>query len=294
MEAKLTGASELAGPLLAAVPLPNVAALTAYHGSPHIFDKFDMSKIGTGEGAQAYGHGLYFAEDPKVAGIYRKELSAGQGWDTYDGKQPEGPQALQNAVASISVGNKKEKIIQEMTDRLAQVEKMDPSRWANQETRQNAIDGLRRDIDTVMGIDPAKVGRRAPGALYTVDIPDETIDRMLDWDKPLSEQSAGVQNLASNIGLIKIVDGRAKMGSVDLGPASPGDEVNFISGIARDGRTLYEAMSKAFGPETVSKKLREAGIPGIKYLDGTSRTAGKGTRNFVLFDDQIPKILKRE
>lgn len=45
----------------------------AYHGSPHDFDKFDLSKIGTGEGAQAYGHGLYFAENPKVAESYKKE-----------------------------------------------------------------------------------------------------------------------------------------------------------------------------------------------------------------------------
>ena len=28
-----------------------------FHGSPHKFDAFDASKIGTGEGAQAYGHG---------------------------------------------------------------------------------------------------------------------------------------------------------------------------------------------------------------------------------------------
>ena len=43
--------------------------IRAYHGSPHDFDRFDMSKIGTGEGAQAYGHGLYLAESPAVAGL---------------------------------------------------------------------------------------------------------------------------------------------------------------------------------------------------------------------------------
>ena len=42
-------------------------AMVLAHGSPHKFSKFSMSKIGTGEDAQAYGHGLYFAEDPKVA-----------------------------------------------------------------------------------------------------------------------------------------------------------------------------------------------------------------------------------
>ena len=35
--------------------------ITAYHGSPHDFERFDMSKI-SGQGQQAYGHGLYFAE----------------------------------------------------------------------------------------------------------------------------------------------------------------------------------------------------------------------------------------
>ena len=51
--------------------------ITAWHGSPHKFDKFDMSKIGTGEGAQAYGHGLYFADSPDVARSYLKANGSG-------------------------------------------------------------------------------------------------------------------------------------------------------------------------------------------------------------------------
>ena len=47
-----------------------------YHGSPHKFDKFDSSKIGTGEGAQAYGHGLYLADSPAVAKSYADTLGA--------------------------------------------------------------------------------------------------------------------------------------------------------------------------------------------------------------------------
>ena len=47
----------------------------AYHGSPHSFERFDTSKIGTGEGNQAYGHGLYFAEAEKVAQQYRDQLA---------------------------------------------------------------------------------------------------------------------------------------------------------------------------------------------------------------------------
>lgn len=44
----------------------------AYHGSPHAFDKFDLSKIGAGEGAQAFGHGLYVADAEGVARNYKK------------------------------------------------------------------------------------------------------------------------------------------------------------------------------------------------------------------------------
>jgi hypothetical protein len=43
-------------------------AIMAWHASPHEFDRFDFSKIGTGEGAQVYGHGGYFAESPAVSG----------------------------------------------------------------------------------------------------------------------------------------------------------------------------------------------------------------------------------
>ena len=50
-----------------------VGMIKASHGSPHAFTKFDFSKIGTGEGARAYGHGGYFAQgfDSPVAGSYR-------------------------------------------------------------------------------------------------------------------------------------------------------------------------------------------------------------------------------
>lgn len=50
-------------------------ALRAYHGTPHEVDRFSSEKIGTGEGAQVYGHGLYFAEHPDVANMYAARLS---------------------------------------------------------------------------------------------------------------------------------------------------------------------------------------------------------------------------
>jgi len=47
----------------------------AYHGTPHRFDTFSTDKIGTGEGAQAHGWGLYFAGEKRVSERYRKGLA---------------------------------------------------------------------------------------------------------------------------------------------------------------------------------------------------------------------------
>ena len=52
---------------------------SAWHGSPHDFDEFDLGAIGTGEGNQAHGWGLYFAKDKKVSKLYKEVLSKEQG-----------------------------------------------------------------------------------------------------------------------------------------------------------------------------------------------------------------------
>ena len=61
-------------PAQTALQAGSAFAPTVYHGSPHVFDKFDAGKIGAGEGNQAFGHGLYFAENPGVAAGYRNAL----------------------------------------------------------------------------------------------------------------------------------------------------------------------------------------------------------------------------
>lgn len=47
---------------------------TAWHGSPYDFDQFDLGKIGSGDGKQLHGWGLYFAKDKKVADTYKNIL----------------------------------------------------------------------------------------------------------------------------------------------------------------------------------------------------------------------------
>jgi hypothetical protein len=70
------GTGAVAGvPLRGAETVLGAGPIRAYHGSPHDFDAFSLDKIGTGEGAQAYGHGLYFAENEGVAKGYRDQLA---------------------------------------------------------------------------------------------------------------------------------------------------------------------------------------------------------------------------
>lgn len=58
------------------------AGMVAHHGTPHTFapteknplGEFDLSKMGSGEGAQEFGWGTYLAENPKIAEGYKKKM----------------------------------------------------------------------------------------------------------------------------------------------------------------------------------------------------------------------------
>jgi hypothetical protein len=53
--------------------------IRAFHGSPYDFDRFSTGSIGTGEGSQLHGQGLYFTEDQNVARQYKNKPRKGPG-----------------------------------------------------------------------------------------------------------------------------------------------------------------------------------------------------------------------
>jgi hypothetical protein len=232
---------------------------TVWHGSPHKFDKFDMSKIGTGEGAQAYGHGLYFAESPEVAQGYAKTLS-NVGTDRY-------------ASAHLNAQN--------------QVQKFgnDPE-WASEvisDLLRNTDDKLtvQKLTDTLDFIKSGKYKEPVDaGTTYKVDIPDEILPRMLDWDKPLSQQHPDVQPVLRDMWK----KAKKSFDGIDLNADPAAAQVHHLYGQHRGGNSNSSVA--------IADELKQAGIPGIRYLDGNSRGTG-GTSNFVLFDDQLPRILER-
>ena len=245
--------------------------IRAYHGSPHDFDKFDSSRIGTGEGAQAYGHGLYFAGNEDVAQMYKHNLAAkGDEW-SFDGQPLTSVSDWARVQGQLDTPEtwREWKVLDHLTKMKGSVEdRMREAReWYRTEPK------MAEAVDTV----EARMGLKAnPGRMYEVNINADPAD-FLDWDLPLAGQSKAVQERVR--GLAPRAAGMSS-GHRLLSEVAPSNATPFTSAADR-------AQAEA------SDRLREAGIPGIKYLDQGSRAAGEGSRNYVVFDDNLISILRK-
>lgn len=275
MTAQATGAiASLAGSSAMQAPQPGVlAAIKAYHGSPHRFDKFDMSKIGTGEGAQAYGHGLYFAEQPGVARQYRDDLTGMR-------------VGMANRAAAASGGDF-DAAITEARRKIDALKALpdgggDPARQARQIGLQE---------EKIAELLAMKAGQPSSGALYHTTLSPDHED-LLDWDAPLSQQSPKVREALKP--LLQEDPRRNIWNEKHQVANTVGLDENST------GRAIYERLAhrldqqstadRYVGPEEATRRLRELGIPGLRYLDAGSRTQGEGSRNIVLFDDRLVNI----
>lgn len=239
----------------------NPMGLTVFHGSPAKFSKFDRTKIGSGEGAQAYGYGHYVAESPDVAEQYKETLKS-------------------KAFSGIV---KRDRNVYDVV----------------------APDGTVISQGTPLG--PASKAKDAydanVGSVYEIDLPDEQIARMLDWDKPLSEQPQKIQQAIYN----DLTDaGYSKAIVNDLLNRKTGMELykTLYKGMEQGDETAINLAKKLNlgeqgmmmeAPALASESLRRMGIPGIRYFDQGSRGTGEGTSNFVVFpgNEDLLTILKR-
>lgn len=312
--------------ILAMAALPgSIKGIRAFHGSPHSFDRFDLSKIGTGEGAQAYGHGLYFAENEGVARSYRDALTRDAD------SQLESGQRLPAWVANgLRAGRNPDEYLAQFQGRLAEEEAgiltaHDPWNYKNRIANQKQM---------LEAIEAYKSGSKLKplGSMYEVNI-NAAPEQFLDWDKPLSKQPSEVVGSLRNLGfnpdvkgmrafddaLLKALESDAPV-ALPRQPADPlGQEIYRRTSretypIRKDknslweasgARTYDEALAMVGGDKSLVNRLRngnsneaaevlrEAGIPGIKYLDQGSRASGDGSRNYVVFDDKLIGILRK-
>lgn len=237
--------------------------IRAYHGSPHDFDKFSMDKIGSGEGAQAYGHGLYFAENEAVAQSYRSVTP--DLWPEWGNLTPPAAgstaqrlaRMFDNDGARFSKGSRS---IEDVAERLGGV----PS-TGHGISQYTFKDGSRL-IMTDTGWDVA--APRNPPRMYEVNIHADP-QRMIDWDAPVGAQPKSVLEAL--------------------------DQTDWWRPPGRDstGESIVNNLAGEFGDDVAAMMLRDAGIPGVRYFDGMSRAAGDGTRNYVVFDDKLIEILRK-
>lgn len=251
--------------------------LTAYHGTPHtIRGKFDISKVGTGEGAQAFGHGMYFAENPKVAEQYQTMAAKVE------------PEALKyNNQEILDLYNKAENAQQrayrmpngEAKNKAIEKANAELSVWEDvmlgkhpQVLKMNAENPMPDDVwvakqEFVKSLDLKKFSGLDEniGNLYKVDIPDEYIPKMIDWDKPFAQQPEKLKTLFS--------------------------EVNPIAALQKDPSNEFTRWLRL--PST-AQELQDLGYKGIKYKDAGSRgMEGEKTYNYVVFDPSDVKILEK-
>jgi hypothetical protein len=249
------------------------AGIRAYHGSPHDFEAFDMSKIGTGEGAQAYGHGLYFAENPQVAEQYKNNLSNSAveiaGKKTVP--QPGSPEDIALAHLEDAFYTQSSapyaKAYQDLNRKLG----------LGGEPAWPMTDKNRSDLEAAAKVlgDWQEKGAKpvSAGKMYEVNINADP-EHFLDWDKPLYQQGPRAAAAFKNIT------------GMELGPPT-------VATGAPDAGQFIRSMERMKGAENVSAALNEAGIPGIKYLDQGSRNAAGQTHNYVVFNDRLIDIVRK-
>jgi SAM-dependent methyltransferase len=289
--------------------------IKAYHGSPHKFDKFDINKIGTGEGAQAYGHGLYFADNENVAKSYRDALSPGVTLAADNRRLIDMPEHERQVYNYLYRTGKLPK------DAIAHFEKESAA-----ENEMMKILGFEDTGPSTYNkyVDFAKSLKDRPffankgiGHMYEVGI-NANPEHLLDWDKPLNEQSDAVRQYLRNLD-VKPSSGFSIKDMIDTVDAAKSDQrLSHLvsprgSPVNPQGSSIYEMLAntrgatdwpisagadirqmyRQKGASGASDMLKEAGIPGIKYLDQGSRGAGEGSSNYVVFDPNVIDIMRR-
>lgn len=251
----------------------NIYYQSAYHGTPHRFDEFSLDNIGTGEGNQVHGWGLYFAENKDISEGYRKSLTG----DNFNNEQYYYNEELieersKKAILSTIVKNGIDKVIQ--------VREKNLEKYKYDETEYQT---KKEELEWIKTLDESKIEKKTDkGQLYKVDIPET--DVLLDEDLTFNEQPENVKNILKDV----LQDEAFSEYFEDF--ESPEE---FVETEITDweygftGGNIYNRISRLLGGEKeASLKLNEYGIKGITY------NGYEDGRCYVIFDDKAIKVLE--
>lgn len=254
---------------------PLLGAIPFWHGSRHAFDAADLSKMGTGQGAQAYGWGFYGADAKDVAESYATMPAPGNTRFTIDGES----NILEHGIRHPEIMHAV-RYLQDYGDIDQAVF------WAKENGDVQAFNELSELVKNGRIELTVKAPNMYRGEYVWPDPAKEAAtplapEDLLQWDRPLSEQPQAVRNAIERAMEDKTLDDYSRT-------------VLKKGGV---GAAMYEALrvddNLGATPEATSRYLHSIGIPGIRYLDGQSRDGGSGTYNYVMFDDKGIKLLER-
>ena len=268
----------------------NPVGIIAFHGSGADFDEFKLEKIGTGEGAQAYGYGLYFTDSEDIAQFYRNTVSKKGGRNiTYDGKEvprlkdmPETEQEnIVNQILSdladenqffdqpidVAYNRKKQRIADSTKEYEAKIDTGDAD-----DLDLAMLSSLRRSQEALDQIDVNKFGRT--GKIYKVGL-EPKVEDLLDYDLPIGEQTPEIKAK-----LKELIDNElTEDDAMNLG--YEGLEINEAkSNMLNENRSVVSFLndwSVFRGYDSAAEELlNKYDIKGIKYLSNSSRNTSGG------------------
>lgn len=245
---------------------------SAFHGTPSKElegGHFSLEKINTGEGAQAHGHGLYFAMSYNVAdNHYRKKLTTGYTSIKLDGKEYSGntPEGL----AYLSYKRMGDNVDETIKDYETSLKKnADLKGSFEYEFDKKSLEFLVKNKGRMSEIEETKNN----GQVYEVDIPENPF--MIDEQATFENQSPFVQEVFERI-------------SSDFGIQTKGDIQAGVNFHSVTGKYVYNKLAGKIGSsEKASKILHDYGIKGITY-DGK-----RDGRCFVIFNPDDVKVIQK-
>lgn len=178
---------------------PNMLFQLGWHGSPSDFENFDLSYLGTGEGVQAHGWGVYVAASEETARGY-KEMDGG--WK-YDGEHSVIEDiggidyALRIKNGELTIEQARHDIEGAIEDNSTLIEELKKQgtktpmeQWSLGRIEQT-LEREKKALAAIDKFDPDLL-QQGSGRLYRVDIPEN--DVLLDEDKSIKRQGKKVQD----------------------------------------------------------------------------------------------------
>ena len=254
-----------------------LAGMVSWHGGPNKWmpepgfpkGRPSLEYIGTGEGPQAYGHGFYSGEAKAVGEQYRGNLSYKDTVRKFRDDLPDDAD-FEDVTELLGTGH-----FSEYQEKV--IKALEGDDWLGFDYPSQAISAAYRDLDRYDASPALRAAVEESGSLYKLDIPDADVAKFLDWDAPLSEQSDSVQKAVQNAFEEAGIPNAANM-------KPNGESVyTWLASAMGRGEKVRDSVLK----QRASELLRKHGIPGNKYFDQMSRGEGKGTRNYVVWDQDV-------